>query len=183
MISWIRRSLGWRRQPLCEPPAAIRINVPRSVMRMLRSATTPRRGVAEPLAFLRVRYASEDATDVLVGIGVVPFAQEAYVVGDAGANFDTRWTVDIANTEIRSNIGLLLVHSHGGKGHPGFSRVDTATNAEVMLPLSIGVSFAPYGALVLSDDDAFAVVAVDHRLVAARVVEVADWNSQGRADA
>lgn len=152
-------------------------------MRALRSATTPRRGVPEPLAFLRTRYASEDATDVLVGIGVIPFAQEAYVAGDAGANFDTRWTVGIANAEIRSNIGLLLVHSHGGRGQPAFSRIDKTTNAEVMLPFSIGVSSAPYGALVLSNDDAFAVVAVDHRLVAARVVAVADWNSQGHADA
>jgi hypothetical protein len=183
MISLIRWLLGWRRQPPCEPPPRIRINVPRSVMCALRSATTPRRGVEEPLAFLRARYASEDATDVLVGIGVIPFAQEAYVAGDAGANFDTRWTVHIANAEIHSNIGLLLVHSHGGRGQPAFSCIDRTTNAEVMLPFSIGISSAPYGALVLGDDDASAVVAVDHRLVAARVVEVADWNSQGPAHA
>jgi hypothetical protein len=179
MISLIKRLLGRRRQLPCVPPSGLRINVPRSVMRALRSATVPRRGVEEPLAFLRARYASEDATDVLVGIGVIPFAHEAYVAGDAGATFDTRWTVDIANDEIRSNIGLLLVHSHGGQGQPAFSPIDRTTNAEVMLPFSFGISSAPYGALVLSDDDAFAVVAVGHRLVAARVVPVADWNSQG----
>jgi hypothetical protein len=182
MISWIRRLLR-RSRPPSEPPPGIRINVPRSVMRALRSVTTPSRGVGEPLAFLRARYASEDATDVLVGIGVIQFAQEAYVAGDAGANFDTRWTVDVANAAIRSNIGLLLVHSHGGRGQPSFSHIDRTTNAEVMLPLSIGVSSAPYGALVLSDDDACAVVAMDHRLVAARVVTVTDWNSQGKAHA
>jgi hypothetical protein len=77
----------------------------------------------------------------------------------------------------------LLVHSHGGRGQPSFSHIDRTTNAEVMLPLSIGVSSAPYGALVLSDDDACAVVAMDHRLVAARVVTVTDWNSQGKAHA
>jgi hypothetical protein len=135
------------------------------------------------LAFLRARYASEDTTDVLVGIGAIQFAQEAYVAGDAGANFDTGWTVGIANAEIRSNTGLLLVHSHGGRGQPAFSHIDRTTNAEVMLPFSIGISCAPYGALVLGDDDASAVVAVDRRLVAARVVAVADWNSQGNAHA
>lgn len=183
MISLIRRLLGWRLQPPCQPPSGIRINVPHSVIRALRSATTPRRGIREPLAFLRTRYASEDATDVLVGIGVIPFEQDAYVAGDAGANFDTRWAVDVANFEIRSNIGLLLVHAHGGRGQPAFSGVDRTTNVEVMLPLSIGIPSAPYGALVLSDNDAFAVVAVGHRLADARVVAVADWNSQGHKKA
>lgn len=181
MISLIRRLLGRSRQVSCGPPPGIRINVPRSVMRALRSATTPRPDLGEPLAFLRARYASEDATDVLVGIGVIQFAKEAYVAGDAGANFDTRWTVNIANSEIRSNIGLLLVHSHGGRGQPAFSHIDRSTNAEVMLPFSIGISSAPYGALVLSDDNASAVVAVDHHLVPARVVAVADWDGQKSA--
>jgi hypothetical protein len=164
--------LGWKRR-LIEPPIGIRINVPRSVMRALRLATQPTLMNHEPLAFLRARYASEDVRDVVVAVGVVPFAHEAYVDGDAGANFDTRWGVAVANYQIRSNAGLLLAHSHGGCGKPAFSSVDRATNVQVMAALSIGVDVAPYGALVLSDEDATAVVAVDGRLHDAKVMILA----------
>lgn len=152
----------------------VRIRVPKSVMHALKRATTPTKYNHEPLAFLRVRYASEAQNGVIVAIGVVPFAQNAYVEGDAGANFDTAYAVEIANAEIRANAGVILVHQHGGRGKPSFSRTDRETNREVMLQLAIGVPFAPYGAIVLSDDSATAVIARDRRLVDADVTVVPD---------
>ena len=128
----------------------------------------------EPLAFLRVRYASEAKNGIVVAIGVIPFAPNAYVEGDAGANFDTAYAVEIANAAIRENAGLLLTHQHGGRGTPSFSGVDRQTNRQVMLQLAIGVPYVPYGAIVLSDDAATAVVARDRHLVDADVVVVSD---------
>jgi hypothetical protein len=152
----------------------VRIRVPKSLMHALNRATTPTKYNHEPLAFLRVRYASEERNGVIVAIGVVPFAEDAYVEGDAGANFDTAYAVEVANAHIRANAGILLVHQHGCRGKPSFSRTDRETNREVMLQLAIGVPFAPYGAIVLSDDSATAVVACDGRLVDADVTLVPD---------
>ena len=143
-------------------------------MHRLYVATKPRLMNHEPLAFLLVRYASEDVRDVVVAFDVVPFASEAYVDGDAGANFDTRWSIHVANEHIRHNAGLLLSHWHGGTGRPAFSRVDQETNISVMAPLSYGVDVAPYGAIVLSAEDQTAVVAVQGRLRSAKTVVVAD---------
>jgi hypothetical protein len=148
--------------------------VPRSLLQQLREMTRPNARRPEPLALLRARYASEDAGNVIVGIGAIPFPDSAYVTGPAGANFDTDWLVRIANREIAVNIGLLLVHSHGGLGFPRFSGVDRRTNTHVMAPLAIGVEVAPYGALVLSDMHAAAVMTVANSLTVAEVIAVPD---------
>jgi hypothetical protein len=168
-LAWI----GWRQQPV-RPPHGVRINIPRSILQALHRVTTPTAARHEPLAFVRVRFASEDTHEVVVAVGIIPFAEEAYVEGDAGANFETRWVVTIANREVTANTGLLLAHSHGGRERPRFSGVDRETNITVMAPLSIGVPVVPYGALVLSETDAAAVVAQAGRLVDARVVVVPD---------
>jgi hypothetical protein len=168
VFSWF----GWK-PALVAPPTGVRINIPRSVLHALYRATTPRKGRHEPLALLRVRYASEDVRDVLVAVGVIPFADEAYVEGDEGANFDTRWVVAVANREVLANAGLVLAHLHGGR-RPNFSSADRETNYTVIAPLSIGVPVAPYGAMVLGDAEATAVVAKGGRLVAARVIVVPD---------
>jgi hypothetical protein len=182
MNTLVERILRWfaPEAPAPMPPSGVRINVPRSILHGLRCATVPSPLRHEPLAFLRVRYASEDVRDVLVAVGIIPFANTAYVEGDAGANFDTRWVVDVANREVLTNAGLMLVHSHGGRGRPIFSSVDRTTNATVMTPLSIGVPVVPYGAMVLSDEDATAVVATAGRLADAQVVIVPDL--PGRMD-
>lgn len=176
MTALLARLRSWfgRSRSTVLPRAGIRVNVPRSVMHRLRVATRPTATNREPLAFLLVRYASEEVRDVVVAFAVLPFADEAYVDGDAGANFDTRWSMSVANEEIRRNAGVLLAHLHGGTGRPAFSHVDQETNIHVMAPLSYGVEVAPYGAIVLSNDDEMAVVAVKGRLRSARVVVVAD---------
>lgn len=167
---------GERAQDQIELPsvAHVRIRIPKSAIHALRHATTPTKQHGEPLAFLRVRYASEAQNGVIVAIGVIPFAQNAYVEGDAGATFDTAYAVEIANAEIGANTGLLLAHQHGGRGKPSFSGIDRQTNRQVMLQLAIGVQYAPYGAIVLNDDSAAAVVARDGCLVDADVVVVPD---------
>ncbi|MFZ1125731.1 MAG: hypothetical protein WAN59_11395 [Candidatus Baltobacteraceae bacterium] len=157
-----------------ELPSTARLHVPRSVVTTLREITRPTPRCVEPLALLRARYASEGSRNVVVGVGTIPFPETAYVPGPAGANFDTDWLVGIANREIGANVGLLLVHSHGGRGTPGFSSVDRRTNAHVMAPLAIGINTAPYGAMVLSGDGANAVVTLDGILTPAEVIPVMD---------
>jgi hypothetical protein len=157
-----------------DAPREYRLHLPRSLMYELSEVTRPNFEHPEPLAFLRVRFATEVSKNVLVGIGVSPFPAEAYVDGDVGANFSTDWAVSVANAEMGSNVGLLLVHSHGGPGMPTFSGIDQRTNRSVMAALAIGIQSAPYGALVLSDTRARCVLAVERRLQELQVVVVPD---------
>jgi hypothetical protein len=182
MIRAILKVLSWLFGPppttvaVSEPADAVsyRLHIPRSLIGELREVTRPTGRRGEPLAFLRVRFASEDSRTVLVGVGVVPFPDAAYVAGPAGANFSTEWAVDVANQQIGANVGLLLVHSHGGSGMPGFSGVDQRTNRSVMGALAFGMETAPYGALVLSDTHARCVLAVPRTLVGVKVIVVPD---------
>jgi len=161
-------------QPQPTGPAEIRLHLPRCLRESLAAQTVPRVACPEPLALLRLRYAGEERRDVIVAVGVLPFAEEAYVEGDAGANFDTRWLIARANDELFTNCGLMLVHSHGGRGTPDFSWTDRRTNHDVMAPLAIGVATAPYGAMVLSTDGQYAVVTTSAGLAPATVIIVPD---------
>jgi len=177
LIGWLlgsapRESANVTVPPAEEPP--YRLHVPRSLMHALRDMTRPNQEHGEPLAFLLVRFASEDSRTILVGIGALPFPNSAYVDGPAGANFDTDWAVAVANEQIAENTGLLLVHSHYGKGVPGFSGIDQQTNRTVMGALAVGVKTAPYGAMVLSDTDARCVLSVSRALTNVKVVVVPD---------
>jgi hypothetical protein len=192
MIAAIRKFLTWlfgRPTPtpvsISEPVdvAPYRLHIPRSLVHELREATRPNARRGEPLAFLRVRFASEDSRTVLVAVGALQFPDEAYVLGPAGANFSTDWAVGVANQQIGANVGLLLVHSHGGDGVPAFSGTDHRTNRCVMGALAFGVDTAPYGALVLSDTDGRSVVAADRSMIEAKVVVVPDRFSEPRVSA
>ena len=151
-----------------------RLHIPRSLMYELRAMTRPNHKYGEPLAFLLVRFASEESRTILVGIAALPFPDHAYVDGPAGANFDTDWAVNVANEQIAANTGLVLVHAHGGTGLPMFSGVDQQTNRTVMGALAVGVNTAPYGAMVLSDTDARCVVSISRALTNVTVVVVPD---------
>lgn len=155
-------------------PDRYRLHLPQSVIRELREVTRPNRNRPEPLAFLRVRFASEDSRSVVVSVGIHPFPDEAYVDGPAGANFSTEWAIDVANAGIVDNVGLMLVHSHGGVGIPMFSSIDARTNRSIMVPLAVGVETAPFGAVVLSDTDARCVLAVNGGLSNTKVIVVPD---------
>jgi hypothetical protein len=176
LLPWLFGSPQVTRSPDERAPrvAAYRLHVPRSLFHALRRITASDMRRGEPLAFLRVRFASEESRTVVVGIGVLPFPDQAYVEGHAGANFDTDFTVDVANQQITQNVGLLLVHSHGGKGIPTFSGIDDSTNCDVMGGLAMGIAVVPYGAVVLSETDARCVVAVDGKMVDAKVIAVPD---------
>lgn len=183
MIGAILKVLAWLFGRLPSTPITVlevadvapyRLLVPRSLMQQLGEVTHPTIRRGEPLAFLRVRFASEDSRTVLVGVGVLSFPDEAYVVGPAGANFSTDWAVDVANEQIGTNVGLFLVHAHGGRGMPGFSGIDQRTNRTFMGALAFGIETAPYGALVLSDTNARCVLAVGRTLVGVKVVIVPD---------
>jgi hypothetical protein len=183
MIGDVLKVLAWLFGPSPTTPVAMsepaqastyRLHVPRSLLHQLREVTRPTVRHGEPLAFLRVRFASEDSRTVLVGVGVLAFPDEAYVPGPAGANFSTDWAVEVANEQISANVGLFLVHAHGDNGMPGFSGVDQRTNRTVMGALAFGIETAPYGALLLSDTHARCVLAVGRTLVGVKVVVVPD---------
>jgi len=157
-----------------------RLHIPQSVVTKLREITRPNQ-CAEPLAFLRARFASEDSRTVAVAVGVLPFPDEAYVDGPAGANFRTEWAIDVANAGIPDNVGLMLVHSHRGVGMPMFSCIDTRTNESIMAMLAVGVETAPFGAVVLSDTDARCVLAINDGLVDTKVIMVPDRFGELRA--
>jgi hypothetical protein len=161
------------RAPVSTGPE-FRLHVPSSLLRQLRAITQPSATRIEPLAFLFVRFVSEETRTTIVGFAISVFPDEAYVEGYAGANFDTDFAVDVANQQVVRNAGLLLVHSHGGKGIPMFSSIDNRTNRDVMGSLASGITVAPYGALVLSDDNGRCVVAVGGKMIDAKVVSVPD---------
>ena len=159
--------------PVAAEPDRYRLHILRSVIDGLREVVRPNHR-PEPLAFLRVRFASEDSRTVVVAVGVLPFPDEAYVDGPAGANFSTEWAIDFANAGIPDNVGLMLVHSHSGVGMPMFSGVDARTNRSIMAMLAVGVATAPFGAVVLSDTDARCVLAVNGGLTEMKVIVVPD---------
>lgn len=183
MIDAILKVLVWLFGPRPSMPVPVservdvtsyRLHLPRALINELREVTRPTVRRGEPLAFLRVRFASEESRTVMVGVGVLPFPDEAYVPGPAGANFSTDWAVDVANEQIGANVGILLVHAHGGRGMPEFSGVDKRTNRGIMVTLACGIHTAPYGALLLSDNDTQCVLAVARTLAAVKVVVVPD---------
>ncbi|HTW85404.1 MAG TPA: hypothetical protein VMD91_15145 [Candidatus Sulfotelmatobacter sp.] len=169
--------------PVAAEPARYRLRIPRSVIHELREVTRPNRQRPEPLAFLRVRFASEDSRTVVVAVGVLPFPDEAYVEGPAGANFSTEWAIEVANAGIPGNVGLMLTHSHGGVGMPMFSGVDARTNRSIMAALAVGAETSPFGAVVLSETDARCVLAVASGLTDTRVIVVPDRFGELRVSA
>lgn len=174
-VAWLFGPQQSKATPRVETePDRYRLHIPRSVIRELREVTRPKRHRPEPLAFLRVRFASEDSRTVVVAVGILPFPDEAYVDGPAGANFSTEWSMDVANAGIPDNLGLMLVHSHGDVGMPMFSSVDARTNLSIMAMLAVGVETAPFGAVVLSDTDARCVLAVKGGLTDTKVIVVPD---------
>jgi hypothetical protein len=180
--SWFRSLFAPKRAPAADEPydTSIRIHLPASLRRRLGDLTRRRPGRIEPLAILRTRYASEDERRVIIGCAAFALPDEAYVrASDAAAAFSTRWLIDRGNLELRTNAGMLLAHAHGGHGDPRFSSIDARTNREVIARLSIGVDIAPYGAIVLSNDGASAVVATGGYLESARVIIVPDVDARG----
>jgi hypothetical protein len=173
LIAWLRNLFGFVDQPE-EPSKRPRLRITRSLLHELHRVTMPTASNVEPLAFLRVRFASDDVTDVIVAAEVLPFPSHAYVDGFAGANFDTDWAIRCANGSAGSNAGIFLAHRHGGSGKPAFSTVDRKTNQAVMAPLSYGMPTIPYGAIVLSNTDATMVLAVSGKLIEAQMEVVAD---------
>lgn len=174
------------RQWLSPPPAEVVpdiqpvLRVPLTLRRMLASATRPREGRPEPLALLRVRYVGENERNIAVAVGVLAFPDSAYRgAHDAAAAFDTQWVIKMANSELAVNVGIVLVHSHGGAAEPRFSAIDSRTNRELMARLSIGIDTAPYGAMVLSNTSQYAVLAVAGVLRVANVEIVYDTELKG----
>jgi hypothetical protein len=136
----------------------VRLHVLPRMMQELRAVLTPRHGRNEPLALLLVRYVSEDNRQVVVGVQVQPFPDEAYVDGPDGANFAVPWLMNALDRVSAVNAGALLCHMHGHQGKPAFSGTDRLTNELVMAKQRLVNANLPYGAMVISRDDFLAVV-------------------------
>ena len=140
-------------------PRRARLHVLPSTLHELRTVVSARPGRIEPLALLWVRYVSEDNRDIVVGVKVEAFADNAYVDGPNGANFDVHWLMGALDVAARSNAGALLCHEHGHRGKPAFSHVDRWTNESIMAKQRHVNEGLPYGALIVSLDDALGVLA------------------------
>jgi len=136
-----------------------------STLRELRSRLNFSPERPEPLALLAVRYASEENCNVIVGVRLEAFPDDAYVDGPDGANFSVSWLMEALDRLTEVNAGVLLCHMHGHAGKPRFSATDIRTNEEVMAKQRIFSPLFPYGALVVSNDDATAVVASSDGLI------------------
>ena len=154
-------------------PEARQLRIPRSLLNSLRRSVMPC-DRAEPLSLVHVRYVAEDRRTIAVAFDMTPMPDEAYVDGPDGANFDARWLVSFADEQLDRNAGLLLAHSHGGYGRPHFGIVDWRTNREILAKLAVGVATAPYGAMLLSNDDQVAVFTIGSHLHEGTVVVVPD---------
>ncbi|HET9342937.1 MAG TPA: hypothetical protein VFO25_08490 [Candidatus Eremiobacteraceae bacterium] len=109
---------------------------------------------------------------MLVGVRISPFPDVAYVDGPDGANFSVVWLMESLDRAAALNAGALLCHLHDHSGKPRFSATDVRTNESVMAKQRIFNPSLPYGAMVVSDDDCTAAVAVAEGLVEVRVVPV-----------
>ena len=173
-LDWLRRLLSGRRGGPATLPvdAGRRLRLLPSTLRELRArlAFAPER--PEPLALLVVRYASEGNRSVIVGVRVDAFPDDAYVDGPDGANFSVSCLMEALDRLAEINAGVLLCHMHGHAGKPRFSATDVRTNEEVMAKQRVFGPLFPYGALVVSDDDATAVVASSDDLLEFAVAPV-----------
>lgn len=158
-MSYLRELIDQWLHPSIEPSRVLNVRIPRSLMQQLHRITQPTETLPEPLALAVVRYASEDSPDIIVVSDIIAFADSAYVEGPAGANFDTRWLLNVVNNLAPLNAGILLVHNHGGRGKPSFSRTDQETNREVIGAIAWGMPTIPYGAMVMSSDNRTAIIA------------------------
>jgi hypothetical protein len=106
LIVWLFGARPTATVPVAAEDNRHRLHIPQSLINKLRELTRPQHR-PEPLAFLKARFASEKSRRVVVAIGVLPFPDEAYIDGPAGANFRTEWAIDLANAGIPDNVGCL----------------------------------------------------------------------------
>lgn len=98
--------------------------------------------------------------------GLLLIASEYRSVLDDEYEVNHNVGAQIGSTAIRNAIqvayqrkrGLLHVHTHGGRGRPGFSSTDTRSASEFIPGFFNPVPRYPHGLLVLSDNDAAGMV-------------------------
>jgi len=128
----------------------------------------------ERLGVALSRYASRYTQDTMVLVQYIGLPLTAYSAsGSAPISFETRWLMKMAQDAARKNAGIFLVHLHEHRGKPWFSPIDMETNRTIVQPLALIDQTSPTGALVLSLDDAAAVVGRSDGLVAISVRQVA----------
>ncbi len=128
------------------------------------------KGVAERLAVVYARFASESTHSVVVAVDFQMLPDHAYVSGPDAANFDVRWLVQAGQDADSRNCGILLAHLHEHRGRPWFSPPDLRTIREVIYPLYRMSPQVPQGALLFSLDRAVAMIAASNGFVSVRNV-------------
>ncbi len=127
----------------------------------------------ERLCVVRARYASQYNQTTIVTVEFAPLPEEAYVLDSrAPVSFDTRWLMRAAEDAAVHNAGIFLTHLHEHKGLPWFSPVDMQTNETILHPMALIDQTLPTGALLLSLDQAVALVARSDGLIPIPVREV-----------
>jgi len=141
-----------------------RLHMPKALATTMRDdLARPRRIAAERVGIVLVRYASVYATNVIVVVGYEPAPDVAYVKGRAAANFDVRWLMTSAEKATEMKCGVLWAHLHEHSGSPRFSPTDMQTSRSICPALWLACPRFPQGALVLSDNQASALIVSDRQ--------------------
>lgn len=152
----------------------MRINALASILRRMRAdLVLPPLVGEERLGVAIARYASAYNQTVIIIVEYQELPREAYVdrLG-APVSFDTRWLMRAAEAAAKRNAGVFLAHLHDHRGKPWFSPVDMRTNRQVIRPLALIDQSLPTGALLLSRDNAAALLGRSDGLIAIPVHEM-----------
>jgi hypothetical protein len=117
----------------------------------------------ERVGFLTAGCAWTSGGDLLVVTrGYLPVEDDDYVMTDAvGAQINTNAMRQGVQAAYRSSSALFHVHTHGGRGTPGFSRVDLRSGVEFVPSFFHLIPTMPHGLIVLSDDSADGLLWLD----------------------
>ncbi|KFG90843.1 hypothetical protein BV98_001374 [Sphingobium herbicidovorans NBRC 16415] len=119
----------------------------------------------ERVGFLRAAAMKTTSGLLLLVRGYQPVADEDYARAPAvGAEIGSEVFRKALQWAYRPRSALLHVHTHHGRGRPGFSGVDLKSGREFVPSFFTTIPRMPQGMLVLSDDDAHGLVwlAEDH---------------------
>lgn len=109
----------------------------------------------ERVGFLTAGAAAAPGGLLLLVRGYMPVADEDYEVDPkVGARIGSNAMRKAAQSAYRPASALLHVHTHGGRGLPGFSGVDLKSGKEFVPGFFHSCPKMPHGLLVLSDNGA-----------------------------
>lgn len=110
----------------------------------------------ERVGFISARVSATEDELLILAYGYRPVADEDYLWNPSvGAQMGPDAIRKALQWALSGGGAIFHVHSHGGRGRPGFSPVDVRENAKVIPSFFQVAHEYPHGALVLSNDTAF----------------------------